>query len=105
MYLEEILNRQNIKILRAVNGDEAIKLATTRPEIGIVLMDIKMPVINGFDATRIIKKQRPKLPVIAQTAYALANDNARAMEAGCDDYISKPINKNLLFEKILKLVI
>ena len=105
MYLEEILNRQNIKILRAINGDEAIKLATTRPEIGIVLMDIKMPVINGFDATRIIKKQRPKLPVIAQTAYALANDNARAMEAGCDDYISKPINKNLLFEKILKLVI
>jgi CheY-like chemotaxis protein len=59
-----------------------------------------MPKMDGFEATRLIKKNRPNLPVIAQTAYALSNDKKQALEAGCDNYISKPINKVNFMEVI-----
>ncbi len=104
-YLEEILIKKNIKILRANTGTEVVNLVNSNPEIGLILMDIKMPVMNGFEATKIIKRHRPDLPIIAQTAYAGANDCQRAIEAGCDDYIAKPINKDLLLTKIRKLLI
>ncbi len=104
-YLEEILIKQNIKILRANTGNEVVNLVNSNPEIGLILMDIKMPVMNGLEATKIIKQHLPDLPVIAQTAYAQSKDCQRAMEAGCDDYIAKPINKDLLLTKIRKLLI
>lgn len=58
-----------------------------------MLMDLKMPVLNGFEATKQIKKIFPQLPIIAQTAYVTVNEEIKANEAGCDDYISKPIRK------------
>ena len=70
--------------------------------IDLVLMDINMPVMNGYDSTKQIKKIRPKLPVIAQTAYAIAGDMEKSLSAGCDDYITKPINKKQLMEKVEK---
>jgi CheY-like chemotaxis protein len=66
----------------------------------LVLMDIQMPKLNGYEATARIKRLNPNITVIAQTAYALPNDNIKCLEAGCNDYISKPINGNLLLEKI-----
>jgi CheY-like chemotaxis protein len=63
-----------------------------------VLMDIKMPEMNGYDATRAIKKVKPQIPVIAQTAYALIGDENKAKLSGCDGYIKKPINRNNLLE-------
>jgi len=63
-----------------------------------------MPVMDGFEATKQIKKLKSKLPIIAQTAHAMVDDKYKALEAGCDDYISKPINKEELIAKILKLV-
>jgi PAS domain S-box-containing protein len=92
-FLEEILSRRNVKILHAWDGFEAVEQVMTHPEISLVLMDIKMPVMDGFEATRFIKKFRPSLPVIAQTAYALASDRERAMKGGCDDFIVKPIER------------
>jgi CheY-like chemotaxis protein len=64
------------------------------------LMDIKMPVMDGYEATRLIKKIRPELPVIAQTAYALSQERKQALEVGCDNYISKPIDREI-FMKLL----
>jgi CheY-like chemotaxis protein len=64
-------------------------------------MDINMPKMNGYEATRLIRKIRPELPIIAQTAFAIEGDKEKILAAGCDYYISKPINKDDLFDKIL----
>lgn len=66
----------------------------------LVLMDVRMPVMNGFEATRIIKSEFPDLPVIIQTAYAMKGDMDKAFQAGCDDYLSKPVSFKILKEKI-----
>jgi len=100
LYLETIV-KDNMQIIHALNGVEAIELCRNHPEIDIVVMDIKMPVMNGIDATIEIKKFRKNLPIIALTAYAQIGDKKRCMDAGCDDYISKPIKKD---EFLLKLV-
>ena len=73
-------------------------------EINIVLMDIRMPVMNGFDTTRVIKELRPDLPVIVQTAFTSKDEKDKSHEAGCDGYITKPINKVELLELITLLL-
>lgn len=102
LYLETVLSRNNIRLIRANNGIEAVELCQKHPEINLVLMDIKMPFMNGYDATRKIKKLFPDLPVIAQTAYAMNEDKVKASEAGCDDYITKPIKKGELLAMVEK---
>ncbi len=96
LYLETVLSKSNIRILRANNGIEAVELCEKYPEIKLVLMDLKMPFMNGYEATRRIKQRFPELIVIAQTAYAMNEDRIKASEAGCDDYITKPIKKSEL---------
>jgi CheY-like chemotaxis protein len=68
----------------------------------MILMDINMPEMNGLDATRLIKEKKPHLPIIAQTAYSISGDKEKTLEAGCDNYISKPIRKAELFSMIEK---
>ena len=104
MFLRTLLELDGLKILEAANGQEAVEAVKDHPEISLVLIDMKMPIMNGFEATRLIKQIRPKLPVIAQTAYAFAKDQDEALQAGCDDYISKPIKKQALMDKINKLL-
>ena len=70
------------------------------PEISLVLMDLKMPVMDGFEATQKIKSFRKDLPVIAITAFAMSGDEKRILEAGCDDYIAKPIKRETLRKKL-----
>lgn len=103
LFFESVLRNTNIVLLDAQNGVEAISMVNNHPEIDLVLMDIKLPLMNGFDATRQIKKIRPELPIIIQTAYALNNDRIKAIEAGCDDYLSKPIQIESLLEKIERI--
>lgn len=91
-----------MKILHAINGEIAVSMAKKNPDIDLVLMDIKMPVMNGLEATEKIKKIRPELPVIAQTAFASPVDNQKALDAGCDDYITKPLHRQLLLELVNK---
>ncbi|MDA3905662.1 MAG: PAS domain S-box protein [Bacteroidales bacterium] len=92
------------KIIWAKNGVEAISRISINEQIDIVLMDIKMPLLSGLDATKEIKLIAPNLPIIAQTAYAINNEKEEALEAGCDDYISKPINWKDLSKKMATLL-
>jgi CheY-like chemotaxis protein len=102
--LKRSLKKENFTIILAGNGREAVELAERHPEIDIVLMDIKMPEMNGFEATRQIKRFRPELPVIAQTAFTSKADREKAADAGCDGFITKPISKKELFELIKELL-
>ena len=92
------------KILHAENGREAIELFKANPDIKLILMDIKMPVIDGFEATRQIKLINKNVYIIAITAYAMSGDEERIMASGCDGYLSKPINKKSLLEKISEFI-
>ncbi|MFW5773431.1 MAG: PAS domain S-box protein [Tangfeifania sp.] len=102
--VETYLAKENFKLLRAQNGEEAIRMVKENPDIDLVLMDVRMPVMDGYAATHEIKKINKNLPVIAQTAYALEGDQEKAIEAGCDDYISKPLKKNELIRKIKRIL-
>jgi len=102
MMLTTMLKPTNARLLTAVNGQEAVNLFEQNMDIKLVLMDIKMPIMNGLQATRIIKSRNPSLPVIALTAYALPKDKVSIMEAGCDAIVTKPINKTILFKEINK---
>ncbi len=101
-FLKILFSRMNIKVLWAQDGKEAVDICENDPSIDLVLMDIKMPVMNGFEATKIIKTFRPDLPVVAQTAYAMISDKQEAEDAGCDGYLSKPIKINYLTEILEK---
>lgn len=90
------------EIIKVDNGTEAIKACLNQPDIDLILMDIQMPELDGYEATRQIRKFNSKIVIIAQTAYALANDRELALEAGCSDYISKPINSIDLLNLIQK---
>lgn len=102
VYLEAILKRYASKVLLANNGKLAVDLCHENPDISLVFMDIRMPEMDGIDATRIIKSFRKDLPVIALTAYAIDNDERDAIEAGCDDYLLKPYNHAALKKMLLK---
>jgi len=99
-YLERILSTQNINLLDAKTGEKAIELVRQHPGIDLILMDIRLPGMNGYETTKAIKAIHPEMPVIAQTAYAMEDDYSKSLAMGCDDYISKPIDKNVLFEKL-----
>jgi len=99
MYLEIILKKIVKRIDHAMNGQEAVDLASKKP-YDLVLMDLDMPIMNGIIATQKIKQQFPDLPIIAQTAYTTQNDQDKAFEAGCDDFIKKPFKKGDLIEII-----
>jgi CheY-like chemotaxis protein len=95
-----LLQSANYKVIHVNNGKEAIEECRRNQSIDLVLMDLKMPAMDGFDATRIIKSIRPELPVIAITAYALSGDREKAINAGCNEYISKPLKKDNLLKTI-----
>ena len=87
-----ILDETGIEILKATNGIEAVEQFNNSETLDLILMDIKMPELDGLDATKEIRKKDKKIPIIAQTAYALSGDKERALEAGCSSYIPKPID-------------
>jgi CheY-like chemotaxis protein/anti-sigma regulatory factor (Ser/Thr protein kinase) len=103
-FVLELLMKQMVvaEVLRAVDGKEAVALAQKRDDIGLILMDIKMPEMDGLEATKLIKAKRPDLPIVAITAFAMSGDEHRIVEAGCDDYMAKPISMKLLIEKLKK---
>lgn len=104
-YLNAIISKEfGSKILHAENGREAIDMFIANPDIRLVLMDIKMPEVDGIEATRQIKNIRSEVPVIAITAYAMSGDEERVLAAGCDGYLSKPISKEKLLRKIAEFV-
>ena len=100
IYLRAILEKHFNKVIVAKDGIRAIEMCQQNPEIAFILMDIKMPIMGGHQATREIRKFNKDVIIIAQTAYALEGDKEKALLAGCDDYISKPIKSVELIEKL-----
>lgn len=94
LLIREMVAWMGWNLVRAENGEEAVAICRENPNIDLVLMDLKMPVMDGFTATRIIKSFRPELPVIIQSAYIHEEDKEKAQEYGCDDYITKPFEKD-----------
>lgn len=101
-YLYELLRHRNLRIIRAQNGMQVLDAIRSDPEVALVLMDIKMPLMSGYDAAREIRKLRSDLPLIAQTAYALNEERIHILEAGFDDYLTKPIRREELFQILQK---
>lgn len=99
-YFKEILSDTEVSYLHTKNGREAVEICKDNPQIDIVLMDIQLPDLNGYEALKSIREFRTELPIIAQTAYALSGDKEKAINAGFNAYISKPINRDLLFGTI-----
>jgi len=103
-YLNAILRKAKPTILWAKDGSEALEYCKASSDINIVLMDIQMPTLNGYEATVEIKGIHPNLPIIAQTAFAMAGQKDKILEVGFDDYISKPINRKKLLSMIDKYI-
>ena len=102
MFLEAILKTCQFEITRCVTGLEAVQYCRSNPDIDLILMDIGMPVMDGYEATRRIREFNKNVVIIAQTAFAISNDSLKVKEAGCNDYLPKPINKEHLFALIQK---
>lgn len=102
MLVRELLRPFNAELVRAVNGKEAVEVALNDETFNLVLMDLKMPVMDGFEASRLIKENRPDLEIIALTAYSMESDKIKALSCGCSDVIVKPLQKEILYSKISK---
>ncbi|HUW06860.1 MAG TPA: response regulator [Williamwhitmania sp.] len=105
LYTKTVLEEASFAVIRAANGKEAVEVCLTHPEVALVLMDIKMPVQDGYEATKHIKQQSKNMPIIALTAYAMVGDRQKALDAGCDDYLSKPVIATQLLDVVAKFII
>ncbi len=103
--LKSALEKTQAKIEHAKSGAEAIRLCLENENIDLVLMDLHMPGLSGHDATREIKKLRPEITIIAHTAFVFSGERQKSIDAGCDDYIAKPIRTNELILKIRNCLI
>jgi CheY-like chemotaxis protein len=98
--IKNMLKPLDVEIHYATDGKEAIRHVIYNPEINLILMDLKLPFLDGFEATKMIKKLHPEIPIVAQTAYAMAGDRQKALDAGCDDYLTKPFTSRDLLSVV-----
>jgi len=101
-FLFESLKDTGVEMVWAKDGEETMELFREHKDLNAVLMDINMPLINGYDCTKQIKNERPDLAVIAQTAYAMSGEREISRQAGCDDYLAKPIKVSELLDTLSK---
>ena len=101
-YITIVVKIFSKEILVVRNGVEAVETCHDNPDLDLILMDIKLPKMDGYEATRQIREFNKDVIIIAQTAYALTGEREKAIEAGCNDYISKPISKVSLTELVKK---
>ena len=105
MYLEEALKETKAFVIWCKNGKEAVdKIIKQKEPVDLVLMDIKMPEMNGYEATKRIKDFNPKITVIIQTAFAMADERKKGFEVGGDEYIEKPIRQKKLLTVISQFI-
>ncbi|HEY4789406.1 MAG TPA: response regulator [Bacteroidales bacterium] len=98
-FMQAVIKDLDTTIFWAKDGQEAVEIAM-KEDVDLILMDMKLPVKSGYDAVKEIRKQKPTIPIIAQTAYALSNDKEKVLAAGCNDYIAKPIKVDELMYKM-----
>jgi len=101
LYLNKVLEKTGVILLNAGDGQEAIDLAVSNPDIDIILMDIQLPVMDGYASTRKIKEFRENVIIIAQTAYGLLDERDKIIDAGFNDYLIKPIFSQNLIQKLI----
>ena len=104
LYLEILLRNLDAELLFASSGAETLELFRENPDLDLILMDIKMPNGSGLDVSRQIRKANSLVPIIAQTAYAMAGDEEQALAAGCNAYITKPVRRQILIQLIQQLL-
>ena len=104
LYLNKILEKTGASLLSACDGMEAVDLARANPDIDIILMDIQLPLVDGYGAAKKIREFREDVIIIAQTAYSLLGDRERIISPGFDDYIVKPVFPQQLIEKLINAV-
>jgi len=104
LYLTELLEGKSRRLIHANNGKEAVDCVKSDQDIDLILMDIKMPLMDGYSATNEIRKFNTDITIIAQTAYALEGDREKVLNGGFNDYIAKPIKANELLQVISKYV-
>ncbi len=100
IYFEAALRKTKSKLIWAKNGLEAVDIVKNQPGIDLILMDINMPKMDGIEATRIIKKSNPEIIIVVQTAFILSGEERMCQEAGCDEFITKPIRLKYLLDTI-----
>ncbi|MBK8805808.1 MAG: response regulator [Bacteroidales bacterium] len=101
-YISELLTNKNLTLIHALNGKEAVAICKENNSINFVLMDLKMPEMDGYEATKLIKQDRPKLPIVAQSACTTAEDKQKCIAFGFDDFIPKPFSKNDIYNTLLR---
>lgn len=100
LYLNKILEKTGAVIFNAADGNEALDMVLKNNDIELILMDIQLPVLDGYACTKILRESGNKMPIIAQTAYGLSGDQERMKSIGFDDYLIKPISQKQLIDKI-----
>jgi len=100
IYFSEVLKLHGIQTIKAENGEEALEAVRQHSDIDLILMDIKMPFMDGYEAFTEIRKVRPGVPIIAQTAYALSHERKEILEYGFNDYLAKPVEEDQLMQVI-----
>jgi hypothetical protein len=104
IYFKKIMEELHLTILEATDGASGVKLFKKNPDISLVLLDIRLPGVSGFEVLKELKKINPDIPVIAQTAFAMPSDEKECKAAGFNDYISKPVNRAKLIELLQKYI-
>jgi signal transduction histidine kinase len=102
--LEVVLKRTGVNLLHAVTGMDAVRYCQEQPKIDLVLMDVQLPEMNGFEAIKLIKQSQPNIPIIVQTANSLNEEKTRADEAGCQGFMTKPISLNKFMSEVDKFM-
>jgi CheY-like chemotaxis protein len=102
IYFSEVLKFHNIQSIKAENGLEAVRKVKENPDIDVILMDIKMPFMDGYQAFTEIRKVAPHIPIIAQTAYALIHERNQILDFGFNDYVAKPVEEETLMEVLYR---
>ena len=100
LYLNKILERSEVVALNAGDGQQAFDMTMENPDIDIILLDIQLPVMDGYETAKRIREFRKDIIIIAQTAYGLMDEKDKIMESGFDDFLIKPIISQLLIEKL-----
>ena len=104
MLIDRILRRTSAKLLWAMDGQKAVDMAKENDNIDLILMDIRLPKLNGYEATKEIRKFRKDVPIIAQTAYGLPEEKGKVLEVGGNDLLTKPLKKDSLLAMVSKYI-
>ena len=104
-YLNKVLEKSGADVLTADNGKDAVEIFRANTDVALILMDLQMPVMDGYTAIKLIKEINRDVIILAQTAYGLMGDKEKIMSSGFDDFLIKPITYNQLVEKLSKYLL